>query len=215
VQYIDVGLKLEVEPRIALDSHVHIKVALEVSSLGISTTLRNGSQVFQIGTRNATTLLRLKDGETQVLAGLISDDERKNAARIPGFGDIPMLGRLFANQEDKKDKTEIVLAITPRILNNIRRPESELSEYWSGTELSINDRLQLVVPGSAGSGTRRNTPERHIAPQVEAPIEQNPPQTPEPAPAPAPAATPDSSNPAGSGQPQPLADPFNSSTGLR
>jgi general secretion pathway protein D len=215
VQYIDVGLKLEVEPRIALDSHVHIKVALEVSSLGISTTLRNGSQVFQIGTRNATTLLRLKDGETQVLAGLISDDERKNAARIPGFGDIPMLGRLFANQEDKKDKTEIVLAITPRILNNIRRPESELSEYWSGTELSINDRLQLVVPGSAGSGTGRNTPQRHIAPQVEAPIEQNPPQTPEPAPAPAPAATPDSSNPAGSGQPQPLADPFNSSTGLR
>lgn len=218
VQYIDVGLKLEVEPRIALDSHVHIKVALEVSSLGISTTLKNGSQVFQIGTRNATTLLRLKDGETQVLAGLISDDERMNAARIPGFGDIPVLGRLFANQEDKKDKTEIVLAITPRILNNIRRPESELSEYWSGTELSINDRPQIVVPGAAGSGTGRNTPQRQTAAPVEPPIaqeeSQNQPQTPEPAPTPA--ATPlDSSNPTGSGQPQPLADPFTPPTGLR
>ncbi len=218
VQYIDVGLKLEVEPRIALDSHVHIKVALEVSSLGISTTLKNGSQVFQIGTRNATTLLRLKDGETQVLAGLISDDERMNAARIPGFGDIPVLGRLFANQEDKKDKTEIVLAITPRILNNIRRPESELSEYWSGTELSINDRPQIVVPGAAGSGTGRNTPQRQTAAPAEPPIaqeeSQNQPQTPEPAPTPA--TTPlDSSNPTGSGQPQPLADPFTPPTGLR
>ncbi len=218
VQYIDVGLKLEVEPRIALDSHVHIKVALEVSSLGISTTLKNGSQVFQIGTRNATTLLRLKDGETQVLAGLISDDERMNAARIPGFGDIPVLGRLFANQEDKKDKTEIVLAITPRILNNIRRPESELSEYWSGTELSINDRPQIVIPGVAGSGTGRNTPQRQTAAPVEPPIvqeeSQNQPQSPEPAPTPA--ATPlDSSNPTGSGQPQPLADPFTPPTGLR
>ena len=218
VQYIDVGLKLEVEPRIALDSHVHIKVALEVSSLGISTTLRNGSQVFQIGTRNATTLLRLKDGETQVLAGLISDDERMNAARIPGFGDIPVLGRLFANQEDKKDKTEIVLAITPRILNNIRRPESELSEYWSGTELSINDRPQIVIPAAAGSGTGRNTPQRQTAAPAESPIaqeeSQNQPQTPEPAPTPA-ASPLDSSNPAGSGQPQPLADPFTPPTGLR
>jgi general secretion pathway protein D len=217
VQYIDVGLKLEVEPRIALDSHVHIKVALEVSSLGISTTLRNGSQVFQIGTRNATTLLRLKDGETQVLAGLISDDERRNAARVPGFGDIPVLGRLFANQEDKKDKTEIVLAITPRILNNIRRPESELSEYWSGTELSINDRPQIVVPGSAGSGTGRNSPQRPTAPPVEPPLEggaQGATQTPEAAPAPA-ASPSDSANPGGSGQPQPLADPFSSPGGLR
>jgi general secretion pathway protein D len=141
-----------------------------------------------------------------------------NAARIPGFGDIPVLGRLFANQEDKKDKTEIVLAITPRILNNIRRPESELSEYWSGTELSINDRPQIVVPGAAGSGTGRNTPQRQTAAPAEPPIaqeeSQNQPQTPEPAPTPA--ATPlDSSNPTGSGQPQPLADPFTPPTGLR
>lgn len=215
VQYIDVGLKLEVEPRIALDNHVHIKVALEVSSLGIATTLRNGSQVFQIGTRNATTLLRLKDGETQVLAGLISDDERKTASRIPGLGDIPMLGRLFANQEDKKDKTEIVLAITPRILNNIRRPESELSEYWSGTELSINDRVQIVVPGAGGGGAGRSSPQR----QFSSPAEQPPPQdatsdqTQIPVPPPPTPASPtlDGSNPAGGGQSQPFADPFGAS----
>jgi general secretion pathway protein D len=212
VQYIDVGLNLEVEPRIALDSHVHIKVALEVSSLGISTTLRNGSQVFQIGTRNATTLLRLRDGETQVLAGLISDDERRNASRIPGLGDIPMLGRLFANQEDKKDKTEIVLAITPRILNNIHRPESELSEYWSGTELSINDKPQIVVPGAAGSGNARNMPSR---PPSEAPAVQEEPLAQPEVPVQAPAPVPTDPAPVGAGQPQPLADPFGSPPGIR
>ncbi|ARO87111.1 type II and III secretion system protein [Nitrosospira lacus] len=215
VQYIDVGLKLEVEPRIALDNHVHIKVALEVSSLGIATTLRNGSQVFQIGTRNATTLLRLKDGETQVLAGLISDDERMNASRIPGLGDLPMLGRLFANQEDKKDKTEIVLAITPRILNNIRRPESELSEYWSGTELSINDRPQIVVPGAGGSGTGRNPPQRQFSPPIEQSV--SPDGSPDQTQTPPPPANPptDNSNPPGGGQSQPFTDPFNSPVNIR
>lgn len=154
VQYVDVGLKLEVEPRVALDNYVNIKVALEVSSLGEKTKLTNGSIVYQIGTRNASTLLRLRDGETQVLAGLISDDERKSANRLPGLGDIPLLGRLFSTQTDSKNKTEIVLAITPRILSNILRPEAEVAEYWSGTESSISDRPQIVVPAGSSVAVR-------------------------------------------------------------
>lgn len=148
VQYVDVGLKLDVEPRITADSYVNIKVGLEVSSLGEKTITRNGATVYTIGTRNANTILRLKDGETQVLAGLISDDERKNASKLPGLGDIPLIGRLFANQQDQKTKTEIVLAITPRILANIARPTAEISEYWSGTETVISDKPQVSMPAS-------------------------------------------------------------------
>ncbi|MFM9835268.1 MAG: secretin N-terminal domain-containing protein [Methylophilaceae bacterium] len=150
VQYIDVGLKLEVEPRITMDDHVNIKVALEVSSLGAATKTAGGTIAYTIGTRNASTLLRLKNNETQILAGLISDDERKNASRVPGIGDIPLLGRLFANQQDNKSKTEIVLAITPRILGNIVRPQAEISEYWSGTDSVITDRPQRanILPNS-------------------------------------------------------------------
>jgi len=144
VQYIDVGLKLDVEPRITMDDHVNIKVALEVSTLGPSTKTAGGTIAYTIGTRNASTLLRLKNNETQILAGLISDDERKNASRVPGIGDIPLLGRLFANQQDNKSKTEIVLAITPRILGNIVRPQAEVTEYWSGTDSVITDRPQQV-----------------------------------------------------------------------
>jgi len=171
VTYIDVGLKLDVEPRITLDDFVNIKVGLEVSSLGERTTTRNGATVYTIGTRNASTQLRLKDGETQVLAGLILDDERKNASKLPGLGDIPILGRLFANQEDRKSKTEIVLAITPRILGNISRPDAEVSEYWSGTESGITDKPQINVPVGGGSAARsfpvRDIPATEPEPQQE------------------------------------------------
>lgn len=151
VTYVDVGLKLDVEPRITLDNFVNIKVGLEVSSLGERTTTTNGTNVFTIGTRNANTALRLKDGETQVLAGLISDEERKNSNRLPGIGDIPLLGRLFSNQEDRKNKTEIVLAITPRVISNIILPKGELTEYWSGTENEISDKPSLKINPSDDS----------------------------------------------------------------
>lgn len=156
VQYIDVGLKLDVEPRITIDDHVNIKVALEVSSLGERTVSPNGTVAFTIGTRNASTLLRLKNNETQILAGLISDEERNNSSRIPGIGDIPLIGRLFSNQRDSKIKTEIVLAITPRILSNITRPEANIIEYWSGTENLVTDRPQTIVPTSASASDPRD-----------------------------------------------------------
>lgn len=140
VQYIDVGLKLEVEPVVNLDDYVAIKVGLEVSSLGPQTITSTGSVVYQIGTRNANTLLRLKDGETQILAGLINDSDRRDASKVPGLGDLPLVGRLFGTHKDDKFKTEIVLAITPHIINNIQRPSAEVMEFWSGTESAVSDK---------------------------------------------------------------------------
>jgi len=151
ITYVDVGLKLDVEPRITLNDFVNIKIGLEVSSLGEKMETNNGATAYTIGTRNANTVLRLKNGETQILAGLILDDERKNASRLPGLGDIPLVGRLFSNQEDKKSKTEIVLAITPRIIGNISLPQAEISEYWSGTENLISDKPQTGLPVSSGA----------------------------------------------------------------
>lgn len=158
VTYIDVGLKLNVEPHITLDDFVNIKVELEVSSLGEKTVTNNGATIYTIGTRNANTALRLKHGETQILAGLISDDERKNASRLPGLGDIPLIGRLFSNQEDRKSKTEIVLAITPRIITNLELPKADVSEYWSGTETIITDKPQKALPAFSGGTTAPQTP---------------------------------------------------------
>lgn len=176
VQYVDVGLKLEVEPRITADDYVNIKVGLEVSSLGERTITKNGAVVYTIGTRDANTILRLKNGETQVLAGLISDDERKNASKLPGLGDIPILGRLFANQQDQKTKTEIVLAITPRIISNIVRPNAEVSEYWSGTDSLITDKQQINVPTTSEPATAIERIRERQRLQKEQQVEQVPQQ---------------------------------------
>lgn len=132
VNYLDVGLKLEVEPQVLLEDQVVVKVNLEVSS---ATQSKVNAKFYDIGTRNTATVLTLRDGETQVLAGLIRDDERDASSRLPGLGDLPLLGRLFASERKEQDKTEIVLAITPQIIANLRRPSADLTSYRAGTEL--------------------------------------------------------------------------------
>ena len=140
ISYVDVGLKLDVEPVIYPDGEVAIKVALEVSNIIAQVQTKSGSVAYQIGTRGAQTVLRLADGENQVLAGLISDEDRRTAYKVPGIGELPLVGRLFGSQADDSAKTEIVLSITPRILRNIPRPSAGLAEFDSGTEAGLGPR---------------------------------------------------------------------------
>jgi general secretion pathway protein D len=107
VSYLDVGLKLDVEPNVFLDNDVGVKVTLEVSNLVREVKSRTGTLTYQIGTRLAATNLRLKDGETQALAGLFSDEDRKGTVGAPGFVDLPILGRLFSSERNDSSKTEI------------------------------------------------------------------------------------------------------------
>lgn len=144
IQYLDVGLKLEVEPDIHLRDEIGLKIGLEVSSLVSSVKTNNGSQAYQIGTRNFSSALRLKDGETQVLAGLINDEDRSSGNRVPLLGDFPVLGRLFGSQSDSRQKTEIVLSITPHLVRNIQRHGPAAESFWSGTEAALRDRPLLL-----------------------------------------------------------------------
>ncbi|GAB3265899.1 cohesin domain-containing protein [Chitinimonas naiadis] len=157
IQYLDVGLKLDVEPDVHVRDEIGLKIALEVSSLVSTVKTNNGSQAYQIGTRTASSVLRLKDGETQVLAGLISDEDRSAANRIPLLGDLPMLGRLFSSQKDDRKKTEIVLSITPRLIRNIQRKEPAAESFWSGTEASLRTKpLQLRSIESVPATSKTN-----------------------------------------------------------
>ncbi len=169
VQYIDVGLKLDAEPLINLGGDVDIKLSLDVSSIGNSRVTNSGSLVYEIGTRSTSTHLRLNDGETQVLAGLINDSDRKNIGKIPGIGDIPGLGRLFSTHSDEKVKTELVLMITPRILRQSRSPDAHLSQYWVGSETqagrsftqprSREEISRLIRPGTPPAMAPRSQPD--------------------------------------------------------
>jgi general secretion pathway protein D len=151
VQYQDVGLKLEFEPQVYNDQEVGIRIALEVSSIVKEIAGPNGSLAYQIGTRNANTVVRLLDGETQVLGGLISSGDRNTASKIPGIGHLPVVGKLFGNNSGTDNKTEIVLSITPRILRAPAVLDASVRNVFSGTEGSMRERaLQLDPIGAVG-----------------------------------------------------------------
>ena len=165
VTYVDVGLKLDVEPTVFPDREVAMKISLEVSNIIGQIQTKSGTQAYQIGTRLAQTVLRLKDGENQVLAGLINDEDRRSSYRVPALGDVPVLGRLFGSQADEKLKTEIVLSITPRILRGLQQPHEGVMEFESGTESSLSNRVlsglskkrQRKTRDDKGNGTSGST----------------------------------------------------------
>lgn len=157
VNYVDVGLKLDVEPTVYLDNDVAIKVSLEVSNIVSQIQTKSGSIAYQIGTRTASTVLRLKDGENQVLAGLINDEDRRSADKVPGVGELPVVGRLFGNTADNNQKTEIVLSITPRLIRNIQRPDDTLSEFRAGTDSTFRIRPDTITSSAAPANALSST----------------------------------------------------------
>jgi len=152
VQYLDVGLQLEVQPTIYLDSDVAIKMQLEVSSILKQVQTASGTIAYEIGTRNANTQLRLKDGETQILAGLIQESDTRNANTIPGLGDIPILSHLFGTHHTEKRKDEIVLSITPRIIRMQPLASGDMTEFWYGTETRTRS-VPYVSSSDAAGGS--------------------------------------------------------------
>lgn len=134
ISYVDVGLKLDLEPQVQLNDEVIIKVNLDVTNITNRVLTKNGDLAYQVGSRQATTSLRLKDGETQVLAGLINDDENKSSAGLPWLHELPGLGRLFGQTSDTHNKTEVILLITPRIIRSLSQERLQIDALSSGTD---------------------------------------------------------------------------------
>ncbi len=147
VSYIETGLKLEVEPSVQLDNDVVMKVSLEVSNLIGQVAGPQGAIAYRVGTRNATTSLRLRDGETQILAGLINDEDRKAVQGLPGVSELPVLGRLFGVHSDTRNKSEVVLLITPRVVRNLGLPDAATLSGPAGN---------FASPGAANTRLRTN-----------------------------------------------------------
>jgi len=164
VTYLDVGLKLEVEPQVFLEDEVGIRIGLEVSNIAREVrSLTTNTLTYQIGTRNASTILRLRDGETQILAGLIADEDRSSASRVPGLGDLPVAGRLFSSTRDNTTRTEIMLLITPHLVRTLARPDARMIEFAAGTEASSG------APPPSTSPPTASVPPAEVAPPKPAP----------------------------------------------
>ncbi|GFO56172.1 type II secretion system protein [Geomonas sp. Red276] len=136
VQYVDVGVKVNAEPTIQLNNEVSIKLGVEVSTITDKSVIGTdqATTVVTIGTRNLDTVLSLKDGETTIIGGLIQKNRTDSKQKIFLLGDIPFLGNLFTNTNDSAGKSEILLAITPRIVRGVTVPEGDVAAFWSGRE---------------------------------------------------------------------------------
>ena len=156
IQYIDVGVKLEVEPTVHVEGDVTIKLFLDVSNIVKEIPGPQGSLAYQIGTRSAQTILRMRDGETQILGGLIQDIDRKTTSRVPGLGQLPVLGRIFSSTAGNELKTELVLSITPRIIRQARIPDLQARDVFSGTEANMRETPLRLDPIGAVQGSSQS-----------------------------------------------------------
>jgi general secretion pathway protein D len=136
-QYKDVGIKIEVEPRVHHNREITLDLKVEISNVG-ETVKVGETEAITIGTRTVTSVIRLKSGESSMLAGLIRRDKTKSITGTPLLMDIPWLGRLFRNESITYKDIDLVLTLTPQIIRFPDITEEDLAPVWVGTESRIS-----------------------------------------------------------------------------
>ena len=186
--YENIGVNIDITPRTHHDSEVSLALKILVSS--ISGTGFGGLPTF--GNREISTVIRLRDGETNLLAGLIRDDERRVASGIPGLSDLPIVGRLFAHNRRETQETDIVLTLTPHIVRVLQLEEDDLRPFRVGRGAAGTGIIDLpltiepgAIPPSGPPSGPALPPPATASPAI--PIQ---PPTPQPAPGPPPTGQP-------------------------
>ena len=139
-QYQDVGIRIGIEPRVHHNKEVTLNLTVEVSQITGFQDAGGGQRQPIIGTRTIESVIRLKDGETNFLAGLIRTDETNSETGIPGLSDIPVLGRLFGKTRVDVQRTDVMLTLTPHIIRSPDITEADLVPIWVGTEANLTFR---------------------------------------------------------------------------
>ncbi|MBI5078704.1 secretin and TonB N-terminal domain-containing protein [Candidatus Saganbacteria bacterium] len=119
VEYIDAGVKLKILPKVGEEGLITVELQPEVSSVKEWRSTAAG-EFPVIAARNAQTTVQVRDGETIVIGGLLSDGSRENIVRLPVLGYLPIVGIFFQNKAEEKTKTEIIFLITPHIMENTK-----------------------------------------------------------------------------------------------
>lgn len=136
-QYQDVGIKINIEPRVHHNNEVTLKLEVEVSELGEYVEVSQGQRQPKIGTRTINTVIRLKNGETSLLAGLFRFRRSESNAGFPWLSDLPVIGGLFRSNRKEISKQDLILTLTPHIIRNPDITEEDLAPVWVGTENRI------------------------------------------------------------------------------
>ena len=136
IEFRDTGVKLTVEPSIHLGNELSLKMKIEIVRLGDQVTLQASPPItqFTFGNRSAETMLNVRDGETIVLGGLLQEEDRKIRTTIPWIGDLPFIGNLLSSFKTQRVTTEVILTITPHIIQGTTPPGLSTQVFWSGTD---------------------------------------------------------------------------------
>ena len=157
--YETIGVNIEITPRTHLNNDVTLALTISVTS--ISGEGFGGLPTF--GNREIKTQIRLKDGETNMLAGLIRDDERSVRDGIPGLSDLPGLGHLFGHSSSERTQTDVILMLTPRIVRVLDLNEDDLRAFQMGRDSGASPLGTIGMPPGA----------------IELPLPEEPPRVPE------------------------------------
>ena len=130
-QYQDVGIKVAIEPRVHHNREVTLKLTVEVSNVGERIGPNQDQPTF--GTRNIESTIRLMDGETNFLAGLIQQNKTSSSTKTPFLGDLPFIGRAFTKTSKEDRRTDLVLTMTPHIIRIPDITEEDRAPMWVGT----------------------------------------------------------------------------------
>jgi len=175
--YENIGVNIDITPRTHHDDEVSLALKIDVSSISGTAATGFGS-LPTFGSRAISTVIRLRDGETNLLAGLIRDDERRVLEGVPGLSDLPVVGRLFAHTRKETQETDIVLTLTPHIIRVLDLTEEDLRPFRVGRDDGVGGGVvELPIPPELPP---RDTPAQEQQRQ------QQPGQQPPPPPAPAP-----------------------------
>lgn len=189
-QYQDVGIKVSMEPRVHHNREVTLKLTVEVSNRGTDVEFA-GQRQPTFATRTIESTIRLKDGETNFLAGLIQSNKVQSATKTPILGDIPLIGRLFTNEHRDETRTDLVLTMTPHIVRIPDITEEDVAPMWVGTGNNLTFRgvspriesqvgVDPFVPARGGQFDNRQLaedgePGNYIVPEGAQPMAQPPP----------------------------------------
>jgi general secretion pathway protein D len=138
----DVGITLKIKPQISEGDYIRLDLSQEISAIGATITVGNGSTDRITTKRSAKTNIVVKNGETVVIGGLIQDQDEDVVTKIPFLGDIPGLGWLFKTKSKTKTKTNLMILLTPRIVKD----NADLAAITDSQRAKFGDAAKKVDP---------------------------------------------------------------------
>ncbi len=149
-EYRDTGILLSVTPRVHFNGEITLEIDIQVSAVTSTATVASVGDLPVFTTRQVTGSIRLRDGETNVIAGLLQDNDVRQRSGIIGLDNVPVAGDIFSNTMDTKDQTDIVISITPHLLRAAKITAEDLRATYVGTAAGVTGLRGFAGVGAAG-----------------------------------------------------------------